>query len=758
MRLSLGIRGARLIALLTATAFLSLSLSYVWLHLTSPFDGARLGPDEPFGETAWRDGGIVATPLESSLRGLQPEDLIVAVDGTSIETWVQVLATVDFPRPQWKLDQIVIYTVIRNGSRLDVPIRLRSYPLGAVLATTGTLPITLAIFLSIATYIFLRRPQEQAAIPLLMCPYSMLPAATAILFGLQISDLVGGTGFWLFKLASFGAATMGVISLLNFALIFPQPHPVLSRHRTLSLLMRIFPVAACSTYLVVMRFQTASMFAWIGLLNATWPVPILVYLGLSLITLVSGQLFGSHDAVTRQQGRLVVFSIIVMSAVGIVFGLFPKIILGHVLIDRNVLALFPLGFVGAVAVAVLRYHLFDIDIVINRTLVYGAVTAIVVVLYGLVVGSLSALFESSGNFLISLLATGLIAVIFQPLRERLQRSVNRLMYGERDDPYTMLAQLGQRLKATLTPDRVLPTIVETVAQALKLPYVAIALKQGDWLVSAATFGLLKDKPLRLPLVYQADLIGELILAPRGPGEPFSPADLRLLDGLAHQVGIAAHAVRLTADLQRSREQLVTAREEERRRLWRDLHDGLGQALASLTLQLDALRNLLPHDPAAAVPLVSDLKAETQAAITDIRRLVYELRPPALDELGLVAALREHVEQYNHADNLSVRLEAPERLPPLPAAVEVAAYRIALEAVTNVVQHANAHSCTMRLTLTDGLCLEVIDDGCGLPARRSTGVGLRSMQERAAELGGSCLIELAQTGGTRVLARLPLPQA
>src|SRR5581483_8587124 len=238
----------------------------------------------------------------------------------------------------------------------------------------------------------------------------------------------------------------------------------------------------------------------------------------------------------------------------------------------------------------------------------------------------------------------------------------------------------------------------------------------------------------------------------------SPADLRLLDGLAHQVGIAAHAVRLTADLQRSREQLVTAREEERRRLRRDLHDGLGQALAALTLQLDAVRNLLPHDPVAAVPLVSDLKAETQAAITDIRRLVYELRPPALDELGLVLALREHIEQYNHADGLSVRLEAPERLPPLPAAVEVAAYRISLEALTNVVCHANARSCMMRLTLMDGLCLEVIDDGCGLPVRRSRGVGLRAMCERAAELGGTCLIESPQTGGTRVLARLPLPKA
>jgi len=168
-------------------------------------------------------------------------------------------------------------------------------------------------------------------------------------------------------------------------------------------------------------------------------------------------------------------------------------------------------------------------------------------------------------------------VLVQPLRQRLQRGVNRLLYGERDEPYAVLSRLGRRLEGTLAPDAVLPAIVETVAGALKLPYAAIALREGECLAVVAAFGQPVGDPLRLPLVYRHEAVGELLLAPRAPGEPFSPADRRLLDDLARQAGVAAHAVRLTADLQRSRERLVTLREEERRRLRRDPHDGLGRS-------------------------------------------------------------------------------------------------------------------------------------------------------------------------------------
>jgi GAF domain-containing protein len=263
----------------------------------------------------------------------------------------------------------------------------------------------------------------------------------------------------------------------------------------------------------------------------------------------------------------------------------------------------------SISIAVLRSHLWDIDLIINRTLVYGTLTACVVALYVLVVVGLGALLQTRGNLLISLLTTALIAVLFQPLHIRLQQAVNRLLYGERDEPYKVISRLGQRLEATLAPEAVLPTIVETVTQALRLPYAAISLKQDGEDVITASSGRAPDDLTRLPLLYQSEHIGDLLLAPRARGEPFSSADQALLADLARQAGIAVHTVRLTTDLQRltkdlqhSRTHLVTAREEERR-LRRDLHDGLGSVLASLNCRAGALRMVLFRDPVAADALV-----------------------------------------------------------------------------------------------------------------------------------------------------------
>jgi len=473
------------------------------------------------------------------------------------------------------------------------------------------------------------------------------------------------------------------------------------------------------------------------------------------------------NRVQRQQTKWVVFGItmglaafltinIVVSAMApapISASELTTLMVGAALMN-GALLLIPLS----IGVAVLRYHLFDIDLLINRTLVYGALIVIVTGLYILLVGMVGVLFQSVGNSFLVILATGLIAVLFQPLRQSLQRGINHFMYGERDDPYAVLSRLSQRLEATLAPEAVLPTIVETIAQSLKLPYAGITLNQDGEFRIAAEFGRSQGEPIRLPLIYQGEPIGELLLAPRALGDVFTPAERRLLDDLARQAGIAVHAVRLTTDLQRSRERLVTTREEERRRLRRDLHDGLGPQLASLTLKLETARNRLTDDPLAD-SLLADLAKRTQDATADIRRLVYELRPPTLDELGLVSALREGATQYSQQgfNGVYVTIDAPEDLPPLPAAVEVAVYRITQEALTNVVRHAEAHICNVRIKLdeqTGWLGLEIQDDGRGLSATRRAGVGLNSMRERAEELGGTWTIESLPTGGTRILVRLP----
>jgi signal transduction histidine kinase len=262
----------------------------------------------------------------------------------------------------------------------------------------------------------------------------------------------------------------------------------------------------------------------------------------------------------------------------------------------------------------------------------------------------------------------------------------------------------------------------------------------------------------IPLIHQGETLGYIVLGPRAPNEAFSSTDLHLLEDLAPQVGVAVHAVRLAADLQRSRERLVLAREEERRRIRRDLHDGLGPQLAGVALKLETLRNRLTDDPLAA-SLLADLAKRTQEATADIRHLVYELRPPTLDELGLVSALRESVTQYTQqgCNDLKITFDAPESLPQLPAAVEVAVYRIAQEACANVIRHADAHACQVRLKLDELaglLCLEVRDDGKGLSMKRRAGVGLNSMRERAEELGGTLTITSISSGGTLLTARLP----
>jgi len=490
------------------------------------------------------------------------------------------------------------------------------------------------------------------------------------------------------------------------------------------------------------------------------------------------------DHVQRQQSKWLIFGFALSLLLDIPYlglpGLFPALAAAsspYLLFNVTAFELFHVSVPLAIGFAILHYRLWDIDLIINRTLVYGTLTLSVIGLYVLVVVGLGTLIQVRGNVLLSLLATGLIAVLFQPLRLRLQRAVNRLMYGERDDPYAVLARLGSRLEATLVPEKVLPTIVETVAQALKLPYVAIALLPEQESFNGtgtaartagaqevdivASCGTPMPGPVRVPLVYQAETIGYLLLAARA-GDTFGKADSRLLTDLARQAGVAVYAVRLTThlqqlteSLQQARERLVTTREEERRRLRRDLHDGLGPALASLTFKVDAARNLLVQDSARTETLLAEVRQQAQEAISDIRRLVYNLRPPALDEFGLLSALREQAAHYQH-QGLKVAFAAPEALPPLPAAVEVATYRIAQEALTNIARHARAQHCLLQLALdTEALHLDISDDGQGIPTGHGIGVGLHAMHERASELGGSCTIARGSSGGTTVRVTLPL---
>jgi signal transduction histidine kinase len=411
------------------------------------------------------------------------------------------------------------------------------------------------------------------------------------------------------------------------------------------------------------------------------------------------------------------------------------------------------GLPGATAIAIHKYGLYEIDVLINRTVVYVVLTIIVIGFYVGVVGFLGVLFQQRTQLLVSLLATGVIALVFAPLRDRVQGAVNRLLFGVRRDPYEVLADLGRQLEATSADTPLLEAVAGTVARALRLPYVAIRVPADGGDAIHAEHGSIAGEPVVIPLVYQGEPTGELVLSLGIQRPQLSATDQRLLADLTRQAAAAVHSVVVTAQLQRSRERLVSALEEERRRLRRDLHDGLGPALAAQTLKAGSARALFSRDPERAMALLGELEVDAQTAMADVRRLVYNLRPPALDELGLAGAIRQTAAA--HAGGMRMIVDLPDQLPPLSAAIELATYRIAQEALTNVTRHARARRCRLRLTVNEDLELEVVDNGIGLAGAGPPGVGMSSIRERAAELGGISSIGPGRSNGTRVFVQLPL---
>lgn len=409
----------------------------------------------------------------------------------------------------------------------------------------------------------------------------------------------------------------------------------------------------------------------------------------------------------------------------------------------------------SMGMAVLEYRLRGMAIAFNRTIVYAVLSLMIVLVYVAVVGLFGLLLHGQVNAVLALLATGFIALLGQPVRLRVQQAINHLVFGVREDPYTLLSGLVQRLEGALTHKSLLMFVTEKVALALRLPYAAIEVRRDGGTEIVAVYGSAPERSTRIPLTVQGEEVGWLALGIERAADLVPPGKRSLLDDLVRQVSIAVQAERLTEELHRSRERLVGAREEERRRLRRDLHDGLGSSLASMMLRLDQVALLQDADTDKANSLLREIQAQLREAIAEIRRLVYALRPPSLDEFGLLFALRELTLQFENS-GLRISLEGPERLPRLNAAIEVALYRIAQEALTNVARHAQASSCRILLeTEETTLRLEVRDDGSGMPVSVRPGIGMRSMKERAEEVGGTCRFRSEPGAGTTVTAILPL---
>lgn len=347
-------------------------------------------------------------------------------------------------------------------------------------------------------------------------------------------------------------------------------------------------------------------------------------------------------------------------------------------------------------------------------------------------------------------AAALVAVGLTPLRERLQRRIDRLVYGDRRDPMRAIARVGDSVAADGEPQDLLPTVLMTVINAVHAPGAAVLSAHGRVLAAQGSEGPGAMMPLRV----SGRDVGVLRVAARTPGERYTDGDLRLLAALAPQVAVVVRAVDLADALEAERDRVVAATRAERDRLRRDLHDGLGPSLSGVSLGLQALDTaLLDGDQPTASDVLGRVRAEAGTAVADVRRILDDLRPAVLDDTSLVVAMRRQAGTTSAA--VPVYLDIDAALPALPPRVEAAAYRITQEALTNIVRHADALHARLALAIKNGaLRVEIADDGHGFIAAPVQGVGLASMRHRAETLGGTLEVTTG-VSGTTVVATLPL---
>jgi signal transduction histidine kinase len=410
------------------------------------------------------------------------------------------------------------------------------------------------------------------------------------------------------------------------------------------------------------------------------------------------------------------------------------------------LAVLPLPV--AIGVAVLQHRLYDVTFAVNRTVAWVSLSAALALVYVLVVAGAGALLDARGASWLPWVATGLVALSVAPLRDMLQQAANRLTYGLWAQPEAVLAGVRRRVADAGDASGLLRELVAELGEGLGLARIAVLNTDGRLLAGHGP----GEAEEELPLTAYGRRVG--VMRWSRPG-PLRARDRALLADLAGHLGALVDAATLVAGLRAAQERLVLAREDERRRLRRDLHDGLGSTLSGLTFITEAARNLLRSDVAAAESALSQVRGGIQAAVVDVRRIVDGLTPPSLEQLGLAGAVSELADRLGRDLPGGMAIEASPRLPPLSAAVEVATFRVAQEALTNVLRHARASAC--RVTLGhDGsaVLLEVDDDGCGTAAERPGGAGLPGMRERAAELGGELTVVGRPGCGTTVRLRLP----
>jgi signal transduction histidine kinase len=438
------------------------------------------------------------------------------------------------------------------------------------------------------------------------------------------------------------------------------------------------------------------------------------------------------------------------------------------------------GIPAAIAIAILKYRLYDVDVVIRKTVVFGILAAFITAVYVAVVVGLGSLFTDT--LVLRIAATALVAAAFQPVRDRANRLANRLVYGDRATPYEVLARFGERVGETYASEDVLPRIARVIAEGTAAARSDVWLRLGDRLTLAASWPVAEPRasfaiegdelpPIEAdrvaPVRHQGELLGAIAVT-KPASEPLSAGEAELLDHLAEQAGLVLANARLTADLEArlmqiaqqaadlrsSRQRIVAAQDEERRRLERNIHDGAQQHLVALAVKLRLAKTALQKDPALGRRMLGEIQGEVDAALDTLRSLVLGIYPPLLEEQGIAAALAA---QYVRS-SLPVRMEA-DGIGRYPIELEAAVYFCALEALQNAAKYANATAITIAFRERDGaLEFSVADDGGGFdPGSNGTGTGIQGMRDRMAVFGGDAEIESSPGRGTIVRGRVPVSE-
>jgi signal transduction histidine kinase len=406
------------------------------------------------------------------------------------------------------------------------------------------------------------------------------------------------------------------------------------------------------------------------------------------------------------------------------------------------------AFPVAAVIAILRYGLYDIDLLIHRTLLYGLLASVLIAVYAVVVVVATMLTPAQAH----VIGTVVVVMALAPMHQALRARLDHWLYGDRADPYRALSRLGEQLENPLRPGEVFPAVAKSVREALKLPYVAICLDTSAQSQLLAEHGHTRHWPqLKVPMRHGGKQVGELVAEARAPEEGFGRRERRLLADLARQSAPAAQAARLAQDLQCADERFEREREEHLQQLTHDLHDGVGPGLTGIRMQVDAIRKLVGGaDPRVDGQLDRAIK-NLKSISSQVRELVSNVPPRDL-HLGLLHAVRELAERFENS--LTLNVTAHGEFDQVPGSVTLAAYRIIGEALTNVARHANANSCQIHLSRTEDLEVRIVDDGDGISPNVVPGVGLASMRKRCEDLGGQFIIT-SLSPGTEIMARFPL---